>query len=108
MHVLVGILAWILDNAPSLVGIVLPPLVQILNKDVTNEIERFWITIIVCLVVGVLLHWNQLVIGDTKAVEISLAIIFAESQITYRLYFKNSIISQKISSIFPPNTQTGE
>ena len=82
--------------APDLVGFALPPVVEFLGRDVKRENEKFWLTMMVCLLAGVLLKWNQLVAGDPEQVIIWGAIVFAQSQIVFKTYFKDSRLRQEI------------
>ena len=92
----------IVANAPFLVGFMLPPFVEIVNKDIHKEWERFTVTMIVCFLVGTLLHWKEIQIGNPEAVVAYSAIIFAESQAIFKLYFAKSwmrgVIQDKLGS----------
>lgn len=75
--------------APNLVGFVLPPAIQLLNKDVPDGRERFILTLIICILTGGVLHFSQLVFGNPDQALGSIALLFSESQVIYRLYFKD-------------------
>lgn len=79
---------YIVNNAPALVGFILPPFVFWLNKDVPDEMEKAWLTGIVCFVVAALLHFKELTGGDPELVVKWFAIIFSEAHYTYTFYFK--------------------
>lgn len=81
---------YIIDNAPALVGFILPPFVDIVNKDVKNETERFYVSVFLCVVAAILLHWKELAYGNEEQFFMWIGIIFSESQTTYNLYFKHS------------------
>jgi hypothetical protein len=61
-----------------------------------------------------LLHWKELIVNLDSGVFIFLAdlfkwfgIIFAESQVVFKLYFKNSslrdLVNEKITNTIPPD-----
>jgi len=99
----------IVENAPYLAGVLLPPLVTILNRDVPDSRARFLVATMTCLITGAILDWKQIAYGTPeKAVE-SIGIIFLESQAVYRLYFKGSYVEQQIQERIgklQPSTET--
>ena len=92
--------SFIVSNAPQLVGLVMPPLVEVLNKDVQGKTERVLVTIAVCFIAAVLLRWNDLVYGSPKEVFALAGLIFGESQAVFKLYFENSWLRWKIQTSF--------
>lgn len=90
MEYLSFLLSVFLMYAPQLVGFVMPLLVQVFNRDIQKETERYVVSVVACIVVAVLLDWHQLVYGSPAQVFVSACIIFAESNATYTLYFAKS------------------
>lgn len=90
---------------PDLVGVLLPPIIEILNKDIAKEkvTERFLGSMAICFVVALLLKWNSLMTGSPEELVTSFGIIFTESQVIYNLYFKKSFIKAKINEKFAPS-----
>lgn len=76
--------------APDFIGFLLPPVIEIMNKDKTNEKQKFIISMAVCLVAAFFTKYNSLTGGDYNSVLTSFGIIFVESQVIFKLYFKNS------------------
>lgn len=70
-----------------IVGGVLPPLIDLINKYITNSMARFWVSILICLIVGVILNLGQL---DFQNVLQTGAIVFASAQTIYKTYWKES------------------
>lgn len=102
MDILLALVRFFIDNAPELVGIVLPPVVDFINKDVPNEQEKFIVTVLVCLVAALFLKWNNITYGTPEAIFLTASIIFLESQAVFKLYFKNSYIREKIKEKVEP------
>lgn len=98
MDFILGMGNSIIDNAPALVGFILPPFVDIVNKDVKNETERFYVSVFLCLVAACLLHWKELAYGNPEQFAVWVGIIFTESQTTYNLYFKHSNLRTVLQS----------
>ncbi len=94
-------------QAPNFVGILLPPIIQVINKDIPQEREkeRFWASVVICFAVAILLKWNDLLYGSPESVLTSAGIIFAESQIVFKTYFKDSWLQDKIKERFPGGSE---
>jgi len=90
MEYTLGVLAIIVNNAPNLVGFILPSVVEAINKDVPSGSERRIVSLLVCLFAAVLLHWNSIAYGTPDAAVGSFILLFAESQTVFRLWFGNS------------------
>lgn len=97
----------IVQNAPYLVGFVMPPFVEIVNKDVKTEEERYIVAVLVCGFAAVVLHWHQIAYGSPEQVVAYAGIIFLESNTLFKLYFANSWFRGKIQSLVG-NTGSGE
>lgn len=90
MEYLSFLLSAFLTYAPQVVGFAMPLLVQVLNRDIQKETERYVVSVVACLLVAILLDWHKLVYGSPEQVFISACIIFVESNATYTLYFARS------------------
>lgn len=100
LEALTIVTALFISNAPLLVGFILPPLVEVINKGVVNTRFKFVMTITICLVAGLLLHLEELSVNTIDDVLIVASVIFAESQMVYKLYFKNSYWQVKLQERF--------
>lgn len=97
MDAVLGLGLFFVNNAPALVGLILPVFVDVLNRDVHDETERFWVTVLLCVMAAGLLHWRELVDSSPEKFALWIGLIFTESQVMYRLYFKDSWLRSKIS-----------
>lgn len=103
-----------LANAPYLIGFILPPFVQVLNRDVPEHgRSKYVVTGLVCIVVALLLNWKAIFeTTDWQSIEMTLktlGLILAESEAAYRLYFNNSALQQRLivrmtAQAVPPET----
>lgn len=74
----------------NLIGFVLPPFIDLLNRKVPNSNLRYLISLAICLVLGALLNWQKLSVGSADGFFMSAGLIFAEAQSVYKLYWGNS------------------
>lgn len=86
----------VVSHGQDLVGLILPPFVDIVNKDVPNEEERFLVTLLVCFLVALFLKWPQIANGSPDQVITDGALVFMESQLIYKLYFAKSFLRSKL------------
>lgn len=80
-----------------LVGAVMPVLVEFLAKWVKNTNAKFIVSLLLPLLAGGILNYNQLSVGNVEGVLASGAIIFAAAQSVYKLYFRDSGLQRAIS-----------
>ncbi len=69
------------------VGAILPTLIDLLNRKVKNSKVRYAVSLVVCLVVGVLLNLKTLDVADVLG---SGAVVFASAQTVYKTYWDKS------------------
>lgn len=86
----------IIANAPFLVGFVMPPFVEVLNRDVKGKGAQAVIAFLACFLAAVLLHWNEIAFGNPEQVVAITGIFFTESHLLYKLYFERSSIRYRI------------
>lgn len=109
MDYLLALLQIASTHSPELVGFILPPIVEILNKDIDDQRERFIVSCLVCFLVASLLDWKYIAAGTPEALIGTFTIIFAESQLVFKTYFANSTIRYKISGrLDEPNSYQHE
>lgn len=78
----------------NLVGLVLPFLIDIINSRIEEAKVRFAVSLLVCVVVGVLLNLDKL--NRPEDLLGSIAIIFSTAQATYKLYWEKSAPREKV------------
>ena len=74
-----------MSNVLSFIGFILPPLIDVINRYIKNSDLRFWVSILVCLIIG---SGVSLLLGEftiDNALEQAL-IYIAQAQISYRLW----------------------
>lgn len=89
-------LSAVIQYAPVVVGFVMPLLVELINRDVTNAKVRFIVTVVLCSVVAALLNIPKILVGNVSDLFTTLTLIFGESQVVYNLYFKASALKESM------------
>jgi hypothetical protein len=98
------------NTPPEIIGLVLPPLIDVLNKDISPDQKleirvggismdfeaRFLISLAICFIASVIIKWNDISHGSTINLITAFSLVFTESQAVYRLYFKDSWLRGKI------------
>jgi hypothetical protein len=95
-----SVLNQLVKYIPDLVGFVVPVFVEFINKNIKNDNARFIMTILVCLIVSALLKLQSLSMGSVDNFFQSAILIFSESQIIFKLYFKDSYVRMRIQESF--------
>ena len=74
----------------DLVGLALPFIADFVNKKIPYSNIRFLLSILLSIGAALLLNVDKLRGGDWNELLGKVGLIFTESQIVYRLYWKNS------------------
>jgi hypothetical protein len=82
-----------LQGLEILVGIILPPFIDLVNRYVKNGNWRYVASLVVSLVVGGLLSLNELSLQNVLE---SGAIVFAAAQTVYKTYYASSGVRERL------------
>lgn len=74
----------------ELVGFILPPFIDLINRKIANDKLKYAVSMVVCLGISALFKMSEIKSGDILEVLQSGAIIFAEAQTVYKMYWKGS------------------
>lgn len=79
-----------MDNFLSLIGFILPPVIDLINRKIEDRDARFWISVLFCSVVGVVVYYaiNRTISIDGMSAQI--LITFGEAQLIYKALWENS------------------
>jgi len=88
----------VIDNAPFLVGFIMPPIVEVFVRDIPNSKGRLIVSLLLSFLAAVWIHWHQIAIGDPEQILVISGAIFTESQAMYNLYFKDSMLRYAIQN----------
>ena len=84
------------DFARQWAGLVLPPVIDFINKNISNSQARFFISVVFCAVVAFVLNIDKLVFGQADSLLASFALIFTQAQVVYKLYWENSRVRSNL------------
>lgn len=77
----------------ALIGLVMPMLIDIVNRNIWDSRWRYVISIVFCLLVGTITNLKELRLDSVLA---SGAIVFASAQTVYKMYWANSTARVKV------------
>lgn len=75
------------ETISLVLGAILPPIIDLLTKKVSNDKVRFGISMAVCVLVGIVINYQTF---DVKNILGSVGLVFASAQIVYNTYWKNA------------------
>lgn len=78
----------------NFVGFILPPFIDLINRHIANSTAKFWISMLACVVVALVLNLDKLNSLDELLGKASL--IFAQAQIVYKTYWEKSRMREKM------------
>ncbi len=90
-------------NSTDFIGVLLPPVIQLMVYEEADEKKRFLATILICLFASVFLNFNKITLNSWQELLTTFTLIFSESQIVYKLYFKESAFKNFIDRRLTPN-----
>ena len=80
----------------------LPPAIDMLNKYVPDSKVRFWITLLICLTIGTVLHHASLKFSTIPDILMSFGLILSGSQTVYKSLYDGSDLQNHIRTIQKP------
>jgi hypothetical protein len=80
----------------ELIGLLLPPLIDLINRKILDEDVRFWISVGICVVFGIVIHMLQHGYNFSNQDEVvkSILTVFGLAQISFNGYWKKSTIRE--------------
>ena len=82
----------------DLIGLVLPPVIDLINHKVSNSAVKVLLSLAISLIVGALLNLDKLNVKDAGDVLQAGLVVFGSAQVTYQLYWKKSLDRQQMVS----------
>jgi hypothetical protein len=78
----------------NLIGFILPPIIDMINVNITSSKMKYWVSMLVCVIIGVISNLDK--IGNTSELLSNIAVIFTTAQITYHTYWEKSQVRNKL------------
>ena len=88
----------------TLLGQIMPPLTDVINKQIPSSKLRFWISMFVCFVISIAFNYSRLTLGGINAILTDALVIWGSGQAAYKMYYDGSTQQQNIrfsASAFP-------
>ena len=79
-----------MNNFLGLVGFLLPPVIDLINNRIASPIARFWVSVLVCALVGTFIEWVLVGVLTFEGVSAQILITFGMAQLTYGGLWKGS------------------
>lgn len=73
-------------------GMLMPPIIDVVNRKISSSTLRYIISLVVCILVGVLMNWGEISLENILQ---SGAIVFASAQSTHKIYWSGSSVRAK-------------
>ena len=80
----------------NLIGLVLPPIIDLINNKIADSKIRYWVSMFICFAVGLLLNLDKL--SNWESLAGNIAIVFTTAQITYNTYWKKSELRETMKT----------
>lgn len=80
----------------DLIGLVLPPVIDLVNHKISSSSLKLLISVAISLVIGALLNLDKLNLNSAPEVFKSGLVVFGSAQVTYQLYWKDSLDRQRM------------
>lgn len=90
--------------ASVLIGQILPVITDYVNKHVVTAKIRFWVSILLSVVLGALLNYNDLRFDTLDSILTSSLLMWTSGQVAYKNYYEGSRVQNNIrfsDSSFP-------
>lgn len=83
----------------ELIGFLLPPLIDMVNRKIGDSDARFWVSVLLCGIVGVGVNYldNGMMFGPIDEIAKSIMAVFGISQLVYHGGWKNSNVRDKMN-----------
>ena len=85
----------------ALLGQVLPPLIDVINRYLASAKLRFVASALVCLGAAAAMNFGRLRYGNLDQLLETALILFTSAQSAYHLYYKDSTVQIKLRSASP-------
>lgn len=82
----------------NFIGFILPAVIDLLNRKITDTDIRFWVAAVFCALVGVGVNYvaNGNHLGTLDSIFTSIMMIFGEAQLSYKGIWENSKVRSTI------------
>lgn len=81
----------------QIVGIFLPPVIDLINKHIPHPQYRFWVSFLFCTVVGAIVYYFSYPEMYTfEGVGLSITSVFGLAQLSYKGVYEKSVLQDRL------------
>jgi hypothetical protein len=88
-----------MQNFLALIGFLLPPAIDLINNKVADKQARFWVSVLVCGLVGAGIEWVMAGALSFEGVSTQILLTFGMAQLTYGALWKGSPADTELKKI---------
>lgn len=88
-----------MPNFLALVGFLLPPLIDLINNKISSSYARFWLSVLVCSVVGTFIEWVMVGLMTFEGVSTQILLTFGMAQLTYGALWNGSSADSELKKL---------
>lgn len=88
-----------MNNFLSLIGFLLPPLIDVINNRISNSTARFWISVLICGIVGTFVEYVLTSSLTFEGVSTQILLTFGMAQLTFGGLWKDSQPDLKLKEL---------
>jgi len=88
-----------MNNFLSLIGFLLPPVIDLINNKIASSYVRFWLSVLVCAIVGAFIEWAFVGVLTIEGVSTQILLTFAMASLSYGALWKGSNADNQLKKI---------
>ena len=84
----------------ELLGLLLPPFIDIINRNTKNSDLRFLISVVFCILVGIILHMSENAwwFGGQEELTKSILTVFGAAQFSFKVFWDDSNLRNRVTA----------
>ena len=88
-----------MENFLGLVGVILPPIIDLVNNKVASKYLRFWISVLICALVGTGIEWVIAGVLTPDSVSARILFTFGLAQLSYGALWNGSRADAELKTL---------
>jgi len=88
-----------MTNFLALIGFLLPPLIDLVNNKIKNGRYRFWVSVLICIVVGTFVEWVLVGVLTFDGASKQIMLTFGMAQLSYQALWRKSTADMELKKL---------
>ena len=86
----------------ELIGLLLPPLIDLFNKNIANSLYRFWVSVLICVIIGAGMNYIETGFAYETTLDLAnglsetIMALFFLAQVSYKTIYEDSDLQATI------------